>query len=376
MDSAKERPELRDAVLSRLCEEFERKDRNLRKLGRIADAFFEAFPDESFLNHPKPRLLRLLASLQQANHDGNPKAVDKTFCLFDELRTEMVKRDLELCIYADLNAAVHFNDRFEFGKGETLLRQCREASSFSHLSARNRGRVLSSLGQSAALQGQHSKADEKFREALDAFSELGDELEGDMDQTRVYRAFAALDAGDRELPARLEEVFGNPLDEVVKNPELFAGHPYHEHLLAKTLWSLTLAEAPPAAEWSVSYLSTSRDQPLTRQHPWELIILYRALLAWKDNNEFSKRCAFEWNEWFESVPHGGTLSLIQGFGRVAIHRHCGRNLDKAALESLLRPVAEALPATASTVDSLLRIGEDDSPNSLAELWSLLPFNYK
>lgn len=376
LDSAKGRTELRDAVLERLCDEFERKDRELRKLGRIADAFFAAFPDEAFEDRPKPRFLRLLASLQQANHDGNPAAADETFRLYDGLRAEMAKRDFELCLYADLNVAVHFNDRFEFGKAESLLSQCREAPSFSFLSVRDRGRLLSNLGQSAALQGRHAEADRLFREALAVFSELPGELEDEADQTRVYRAFAALDAVSADLPARLEEALGISISEAVTQPDALAGQPYHEHLLVKTLWFLVLADANPATAWTASYLSTCSDRPAAPQHPWELILLYRGLLAWKTNPGFANRCFDEWDEWFRTVPHGGTLSLIFGFGLVAIHRHCGRKFDKTALESLLRPVAEALPATAPTVDSLLRIARDNSPDSLAGLWSLFPFNYK
>lgn len=376
LDSAKVRTELRDAVLVRLCDEFERKDRDLRKLGRIADAFFAAFPDEAFEDRPKPRFLRLLASLQQANHDGSPAAADEAFRLYDGLRAEMAKRDFELCLYADLNVAVHFNDRFEFEKAESLLRRCREAPSFPFLSVRDRGRLLSSLGQSAALLGRHAEADRLFREALAVFSELPGELEDEADQTRVYRAFAALDAVSADLPARLEEALGISISEAVTQPDALAGQSYHEHLLVKSLWFLVLADADPATEWTASYLSTCSGLSAAEQHPWEMILLYRGLLAWKTDHALANRFFDEWDEWFRAVPHGETLSLICGFGLVAIHRHCGRELDGAALESLLRPVAEALPSTAPTVDSLLRIGEDDSPDSLAELWSLLPFNYK
>ena len=376
LDSAKEKPELRNAVLVRLCEEFERKNRDLRKIGRIADAFFAAFPDEAFEDRPRPRFLRLLSSLQQANHDGNPAAADEAFRLYKGLRAEMEKRDPALCVYADLNAAVHFNDCFEFEKAESLLRQCREAPSFSFLSVRDRGRLLSGLGQSAALQGRHAEADGLFREALVVFSELSGEMEEEADQTRIYRAFAALDAGSPDLPARLEEALGISISKAVTQPDALAGQSYHEHLLVKTLWFLVLADADPATEWTAAYLSTCSGRSAAEQHPWELILLYRGLLAWKTDHALANRFFDEWDEWYRTVPHGGTLSLIRGFGLVAIHRHCGRKLDKAALESLLRPVAEALPATAPTVDSLLRIAQDDSPDSLAGLWSLLPFNYK
>ena len=376
LDSAKERTEFRDAVLDRLCDEFERKDRDLRKLGRIADAFFAAFPDEAFEDRPKPRFLRLLASLQQANHDGNPAAADEAFRLYDGLRTEMEKRDLALCVYADLNAAVHFNDRFEFEKAESLLSQCREAPTFPFLSVRDRGRLLSSLGHSAALQGRHVEADGLFREALKAFSELGDELEEEADQTRVYRAFAALDAVSPDLPVRLEEALGVPLSEAVTHPNNLAGQPYHEHLLVKTLWFLVLSDADPAREWTASYLSTCSDRPAAPQHPWELILLYRGLLAWKTDHALANRCFDEWDEWFWTVPHGGTLSLIRGFGLVAMMGHCGRTCDKADLEKILIPVKNAIPGTTPTVNALLHIAGDLSQESLDELWELLPFNYK
>ncbi|MBP5544018.1 MAG: NACHT domain-containing protein [Kiritimatiellae bacterium] len=373
LDSAKRQPELRNAILRRLCEEYEKKDRDLRRIERIADAFFETFPDEMFANQPRLRFLRLLAALQQANHDGNPAAGDAAFRLYDGLRADMLKRDLELCAYGDLNVAVHFNDRFEFGKAEALLRQCREAPSFQ--SFRNRGRLLSSLGQSAALQGRYAEADDLFREALDAFSELGAESAEEVDQTRVYRAFAALDAKHPERLALVEAALGAPLSEAAGRWEAVVGYPYHEHLLVKTLWMLILDDDPSASKWVSSYLSTSARWGESRQHPWELILLYRGLLAWKTDRTLANQCFEEWDEWFKSVPHGGTLSLIQGFGLVAMKRHCGRQVDQSQLESLLAPVAKALPNTAETVDALLRIALDTSPDSITKLWTLLPFNY-
>ena len=371
---AKEDDALRNAILERICDEFENKNRNLRRFALVADAFFEAFPDADFDGRPKLRFLRLLANLQKANHDGDPAAVEAALRSYSELRGEMLKRDLDLCVYGDLNLAVHFNDRFSFSKAETLLRSCRDAPAFPYLSARNRGRILSSLGQSAALTGRPSDADALFLEALDAFAETGDELANEADQTRVYRAFASLDAPDKETSARIAEALTVPIDEAVRRPETIADHPFREHLLVKTLWYAHVADTRP--DWTQFYLSTSSSWTFAPQHPWELILLYRGLLAWKTDPALAYRCFGEWDEWFRTVPHGGTLALIRGFGLVAMKRHCGTPADDVPLEDLLKTVAEDLPDTAATVNALRRVARDSSQESLVELWTLLPFNYK
>ena len=370
---AKEDAALRDAILERICDEFENKNRDLRRIALVADAFFEAFPDADFEGRPKLRFLRLLANLQKANHDGDPASAEAALRGYEEMRREMEKRDRELCAYGDLNLAVHFNDRFSFEKAETVLRACRDSPEFPFHSAQNRGRILSSLGQSAALTGRPAEADALFREALDAFAETGGELADEADQTRVYRAFASLDALDKETPARVAEALTVPIDEAVRRPEAIADHPFHEHLLVKTIWHERDSDVGP--KWIRGYLSTSAIWSSAPQHPWELILLYRGLLAWKTDPALANRCFGEWDEWFRTVPHGGTLALIRGFGLVAMKRHCGRTI-LIRLEELLAPVKNSLPDTAPTVDALLRIANDSSEESLADLWKLLPFNYK
>lgn len=371
---AKQDDALRDAILERICNEFANKERDLRRIAHVADAFFESFPDAEFKERPKLRFLRLLANLQKANHDGHPDAVDAALRPYLDLRSDMEKRDLELCLYGDLNMAVHFNDSFSFIKAEELLRSCRNAPSFPFLSARNRGRLLSSLGQSAALMGRSDDADTLFRRALDAFSETGGELVEEADQTRIYRAFAALDAFDKETPQKIAEALTIPIDEAVLRPEAVSDHPFREHLLAKTLWYAQASDARP--DWTQAYLSTSSSWTSAPQHPWELILLYRGLLSWKRAPALAARCFDEWDEWFQTVPHGRTLSLIRGFGLVAMKRHCGRTCDNAELEKLLLSVKNALPDTAPTVNALLRIAQDSTRESIDELWALMPFNYK
>ena len=376
LDSAKQRPELRDAILSRLCDEYEKKDRNLRTIGRIADVFFALFSDQTFADKPKLRFLRMLASLQKANHDGNPAAAEQGLSSYGALHSEMEKRDLELCVYADLNVAVHFNDRFEFDKAEKLLRQCKESPSFPYLSAHNRGRLLSSLGQSAALQGRYAEADARFIEALDAFSEVDGELEEETDQTRIYRAFAALDARAPNMRSLLEEALTISLDKAVSRPEAIACYPYREHLLAKALWLLKQADAKTFSDMIAAYVATNEEWKTDRQHPWELTLLYRGLLSFDGKTDISTQCFDALEEWFRSVPHGGVLDLIHAFCLLAERLHCGRELDIGTLESTLASVKNVLPATAPTADALLRIAHGDSPENIAELWSLLPFNYK
>ena len=114
-------------------------------------------------------MLRILIGFQHANHNGDPELANALSEEYKLLRPRVLKLDRDLCAYVDLNLAVHYHDSFEFGEALTLVDKWIKDPLFPALSIQNRGRMLSSRGQSLALLGCHAEADEVFTRALIEF---------------------------------------------------------------------------------------------------------------------------------------------------------------------------------------------------------------
>lgn len=153
INKAKEKADFRNALFAKLEACFEEKERNLKLLSGITRCMVQEFPIEVFDNLPKQKLIRILAELQSANHDGDPGRAERCVMAYLASRERLFRQDFQLCAYADMNLAVHYNDRFEFERSAEISRKWESEPSFQYLSGENRGRILSSIGQSYAFAG-------------------------------------------------------------------------------------------------------------------------------------------------------------------------------------------------------------------------------
>ena len=105
-----------------------------------------------------------------------------------------------------MNLAVHFNNRFEFANAAKICRIWESETAFKFLSPENKGRILSSIGQSYALEKDYIKANSYFTQALKIFRDTEENLIFQSDQTSVYMAFNILDSGYYDIAAQAAEV--------------------------------------------------------------------------------------------------------------------------------------------------------------------------
>ena len=359
----------RDAVLKRFEDCYEQKDRDIALLNRLTEPFFDAFPLETFSDSPRMRLLRILLEMQRANHNGDPESVNQLVADYKTQRQRLIAIDRELCAYADLNLTVHYHDLFLFEDGLETANAWIEDPLFPALSLVNRGRMLSSRGQSYALLKRHADADREFNAALSLFEAETQLYKKEIDQTRVYQCFNLLDLDPSRAVNAMETILNNSLQAAGKDPASALENPFHEHLFLKLLWTFRHDLKSTIQD----YLPHSPDWPTARDyHPYELILFYRALLTFDHDRQAAQDLARNTEALFERMNYGGTLGLIRSYIRVVFkHMQIGSASDAEFLDEL-NIVEGYLPAAKSQINMLRRAWEE----ATLDVSSVLPFNYK
>ncbi|MBK1645474.1 hypothetical protein CKO25_12635 [Thiocapsa imhoffii] len=376
------RPELQTALLEQLEEDYRDKVRDLCRLRRAFGAVRGLLPTLPENAGPRMRLLWYLLALQDANHDGDPTRSHAVACEYRRERDRLRENARELCADADLNLAVHDADRFAFGHAELTVLEWVEDPLFHALSLRQQARLQSALGQYRAMRGAANEAEACFVRALKLFerADLSDrERAGEGEQTRIYRAINALDAGWPETPRALAEVFGR-LDAATAVALAHDGSPasqYRHHLFVRALvLRPELTEARDAylaarAEWSDG----------SPQHPWPGIQGHRGFLLWNREQLDADMSAAAQTYFTHAIEvsalecHGPTMRLIGAFWATVAaccFENCGYEDQGRALLDQARVLPDAAPII-EMLDAALRAPDTDR---LGEVFSTLPFNYR
>lgn len=369
VERAQRETPFRDAILERFEDCYEKKDRDITLLNRLTEPFFGAFPIETFTDSPRMRLLRILLEMQRANHNGDPEAVNRLVADYKIQRQRLIAIDRELSAYADLNLIVHDHDLFLFEEGLSTANDWIEDPLFPALSIVNRGRMLSSRGQSYALLKRYEDADREFSAAISLFKSEAELYKKEIDQTRVYQCFNLLDLEPSRAIDAIETILRNSSSAAGKDPAKLLGNPFHEHLFLKLLWTLRHNLKPTIQD----YLSHSADWPAVHDcHPYELILFYRTLLIYDFNHNAAHNLAECIGSLFERMDYGGTLGLIHSYIRIVFkHMQIGVATDDEFKDEL-NIVKGYLPAARPQINLLRRAWEDPS----LDVSSVLPFNYK
>lgn len=365
---AKENLEFRTALFDKLESMFEQKERNLKLLNTISNTLVKEFPIAEFDNLPKQKLIRILVELQAANHSGESSKVQQCVEMYQDCRRRLLKQSRDLCAYADMNLVVHYNDRFEFSEGAKICRQWENEPAFEFLSPENQGRILSSIGQSYAIERNYSQADEYFSRALEIFTDPENNLLAQADQTAVYRALNLLD-DERfdDAVSAAEDVFKCSFPDAI---EKYAGadiNAFHHHLLVKNLYF-----NPQVLSLRQRYLLKKDKWSSAKQHPWELIELYRTLMQ---EDKSDQRAHFrKLEKLYDDMDAGETLHLLQAFASGVYASLCGGHISLKNTERIFSQVEEKLPATKEYCRKIRALLSGTSEEK--ECWKILPFNYQ
>ena len=369
VERAQREAPFRDTVLERFEICYEQKDRDIALLNRLTEPFFDAFPLETFSDSPRMRLLRILLEMQRANHNGDPEAVNRLVADYKIQRQRLISIDRELSAYADMNLIVHDHDLFLFEEGLSTANSWIDDPLFPALSLVNRGRMLSSRGQSYALLKRHKDADREFNAALSLFESEAQLYRKEIDQTRVYQCFNLLDLEPSRAVDAMETILHNSLPAAGKDPASALGNPFHEHLFLKLLWTFRRELKPTTQD----YLTHSADWPAIHDcHPYELILFYRTLLIFDHDRNTAQIFVRNTEELFERMSYGGTIGLIHSYIRVIFKRMGIGTASDAEFNDELNIVEGYLPTAKSQINTLRHAWEDPS----IDISSVLPFNYK
>ena len=368
IDRAKSDATFRDAVISRFEECFAQPQRDMVLLNRVVPHFLKEFPPDLFKERPRMQLLRILIGFQHANHNGDPDLASALVEQYHSLRSRILELDRDLCAYADLNLAVHHHDSFEFDTALSLVDGWINDPLFPALSVMNRGRMFSSRGQSLALLGRNQEADGAFGRALSVFSVEPELLAQDIAQTKTYQAMNALDHDAPSAVPLVESLLGKSLIAAALDFKHVLDTPFVAHLFLKALWRMR-------PERSVVLDALLKNLPVDiavrKQHPYELILFYLALLTKDANPSYAQACAREVEQFFEAIEFGGTLGLVHTYLRVQLKRHgFDAVADKDFFDEL--DIVEHYLPKAITIINKLRAGWADTTLPVE---SILPFNY-
>ena len=368
IDRAKSDATFRDAVISRFEECYAQPERDMILLNRVVPHFLKEFPPDLFKERPRMQLLRILIGFQHANHNGDPDLASALVEQYHSLRPRILDLDRDLCAYADLNLAVHHHDSFEFDTALSLVDGWINDPLFPALSVTNRGRMFSSRGQALALLGRNEEADGAFARALSVFSAEPELLAQDIAQTKTYQAMNALDHDAPSAVPLIESLQGKSLVAAALDFKHVLDTPFVAHLFLKALWRMRTGRS---VVLDALLKNLPPDIAFRKQHPYELILFYLALLTKDANPSFAKSCAREVEQFFEAIECGGTLGLIHSYMRVMLKSHGFDVVADKDFFDELDIVVHYLPKARAMIDTL-RAGWLDIT---VPVEGILPFNY-
>jgi hypothetical protein len=381
------RPDLQQSLMQVLEERYSAKARDLTTLRRAFKAvhrLITALPADS---SPRMRLLWYLLVLQDANHAGDSRRIGDAATAYIAERARLKEAERELCAFADLNLAVNHADRWEFDRARATVEDWVSDPLFPALSALQRGRMHSALGQYLSMQRDPAAADHHFAKALALFDQapLDDSSRaGERDQTGIYRAINAISGFMDSRYELVESVLG-PLDEklvveIATSPDI--GGQYRHHLLLRLLLEDIEPDGTPnprTAALRESYIDV-RERWFAGhpQHPWQLIDMYRGLLLWEnDSDEFVQASVTCFDRAIATVrlaEQGATIRLTGGMiATVAACCFDGSYSEQAG--NLLDSIITELPASSATIGALRTVLNDPRPDLIQTAINLLPFNY-
>ena len=362
--------------------------------------------------------------LQRANHFGNPVQGEDQDVRYGALRERALDNGLaEQVMHLELNLAVRMRDRFEPQRSRLIAENLLAME--SRFALASRAKLHSSLAQDLAMSGHHAPARAAFDRALEllASADLADdERNGEWDQTAIYRAISAIDdEGATDRVMLVEEVLVRAkLGSLAESTTTLAvdaspEHQYRHHLL------LRLLDAEPELEsLRQTYFNRLRrhdsdskhqiesvnpsnpsNQPKYREpplaHPWELINLYRGLLAChRDEFEYAATCFENALRICFQESHGVTLRIIGAMvatvawaaTRMERFRDLGREIIRGPRQGRALPsgvdgeqpaaLGDLLPATTPWIEVWNAILDNPTPQQEDGVLArkLLPFNYR
>lgn len=326
-------------------------------------------PKDSQL-YPRMRLVWLTTQLAECNHRGRTDVFAQYEREFVDLCNTLLPEDAPLTCLASLHVAVAYMNNYDFQDAENAVKPWLRYSE-AIPGRRYFGQVLSTMGQLYAFRNQNAQAIEMFDRALERFRLLSEPEERGREilQTTSYKVIAMMDSDPlpstvrEELEAHLGRTLADAATQFARSEE--AGEKYAHHAFLRFLangFDEKIAEeyVSQSANWKTG----------DRQHPWEMIQFYRALLT----SDQTQRCR-RLREAYEMVADCqgtlGTIACVILGGLFYYDSSCRDELAKKT-----QSVVDTMPYLgAQRVEALQKqLTNPVEPLVLAKI--LLPFNFR
>lgn len=345
------------------------KDYKLTALGNSLDWLETHKPEQSELP-PIAQLYWHSAKLSQLNHEGkfDNSRLNRLISIANELKKEYAPE----CCQVLLRISTAMTNGFEFNASTQTLKKWLNFN-VAIPGLLNHAKILSTLGQLFAFNGQLEKAVEYFDRAINQFKALSDQkmASKDIEQTKTYRTIALMDQLNLINANNWQSLLLTNSKEVRRlatsgNLERYQHHVFLRGLLhVPETFSNTIED----------YLSSEEGWQIGDGHPWPLINAYRGWLfvlqgksqKAKEYFEIATEQCVESDgitiHWIGAViatlsdKLRGTQNLSKTFNLNIFKQE----LKKAPVESLREWQANALNETHG--------------QRLARLQTLLPFNF-
>ncbi|WP_157890232.1 hypothetical protein [Marinobacterium aestuarii] len=376
-EKVRQQPRLWSAYLNEVQVQLRHKTYSLAGLMRTI-AWLEAYkPQDANI----PRLLQLqhkAACLAVYNHRGlcNPQMVAEAVTLANELIDEDAPQACEII----LRAVVAATNAFDFSSMDDFVQQWLQLP-IATLGLLNHAKLHSTRGQLLAFRGEFAQAVESFEQAIAVFTRLSDQelAAREIGQTRTYVLFArlndpttAFESFKKQLDQHLSSVFGCSPERIPSN--IASSDSSMRYTQQLYLRALVRYPSEMAAEREL-YLNAQGRWQEGEDHPWPLILAYRAwLLAEAGNRPQASELLQQAIHLCDEIPH----STLKWIGCVL--QALGSRLDIAApycepLNGKMAELQRALPGAPHQALEKLLQGEASRPQLLKALKQCLPFNF-
>ncbi len=341
---------------------------DLRTLGGAVNWLQEFLPANERIPAPL-RLSWLTVNLAQCNHIGVTESAWEVE--LKDLGPGLIDEAAPLVCLADLHLAVARTNQFDFAAAEASLTRWQDLPVMGP-GLRNWGRVQSSWGQHAALNGRYDLAVERFEAALKTFARLSDPLvrASESAQTGCYLALTLMDqegVDPATVRGAVERVTGALPGSVAAFAKDEDGHlRYAHHLLLR--W---LVHRGDESIWA-DYRRFRSDWAIVHGHPGSMIDLYRALLLRGTDPDGALKLAQRAAEMASGADQGPVIRLIGACCHVIVVWWGGLWMPAGATIEQLR---KELPKASERID-VLEAGLDHPEEPLAFLRRILPFNFR
>ena len=317
-------------------------------------------------------LVWLTTELAKSNHLGKTDVYIQNQKRFNELCQQLYDENASLVCLADLHIAVSYmNDfRFDFAY-EIIKRWLLKEPSVPGL--RYYAQVQSTVGQLNAFIGNLDAAIDACNHAIDNFKKLSyvKAAADDINQTSSYKVIAMMDSEPipNNTKKELEKYLGRTLDDAA---DQFAvsdddKEKYMHHVFLRYLVHVNSPELKPIIK---KYLSHKAEWKIGYEHPWELILFYRAMLL-TDANERNEYLELA----YKQIDHeDGTLLVIACVILGCLYYYAPRYKDK--LIEVTQKAIKDMPYLGEKRVEALNNQIKAPVNPMTLIKAVLPFNYR